>query len=88
MSADTVKSHRKFKEKYDLPFPLLANPEKTVLQQYGVWGEKSMFGKKYDGIFRTTYVIGPEGVIRKVFENVSPQEHSGEVLEYVRTAFG
>ena len=84
MSADTVKSHRRFKRKNDLPFPLLADPETAVLQQYGVWGEKSTFGKTYMGIFRTTYVIGPDGVLARVFEKVKPEGHSAEVLEFVR----
>lgn len=87
MSADTVRSHRQFKKKYDLPFPLLADPETGVLQQYGVWQEKTLFGKKYMGIVRTTYVIDPDGVVAKVFENVKPEGHSVEVLEFVREEF-
>jgi peroxiredoxin Q/BCP len=84
MSADTVKSHKKFKRKYDLPYPLLADPDKDVLRAFGVWGEKKLFGKAYEGIHRTTYVIDPEGRVRKVFENVSPGGHGTEVLDYLR----
>jgi len=87
MSADTVKSHQKFKKKNDLPFPLLADPEKDVLRAFGVWGEKKLYGKTYEGIHRTTYVIGPEGEVVRVFENVKPDGHSAEVLEFVREAF-
>ena len=85
MSADTVRSHRRFKRKNQLPFPLLADPETEVLQLYGVWGEKSTFGKTYMGIYRTTFVIHPDGTIARVFEKVKPEGHSAEVLEFVRT---
>lgn len=82
MSADTVESHRKFKAKNGFQFPLLADPEKGVLQAYGVWGEKKLYGKTYKGIHRTTYVIGPDGNVMKVFEKVSPEGHSQEVLGF------
>jgi peroxiredoxin Q/BCP len=84
MSADDVKSHRRFKRKNDLPFPLIADTEKVALHLYGVWGEKSLYGKTYMGILRTTYVIGPDGAVLKVFEKVKPEGHSAEVLEFVR----
>ena len=84
MSADTVRSHRRFKRKNDLPFPLLADPETNVLQLYGVWGEKTTYGKTYMGIHRTTFVIDPDGTIARVFEKVKPEGHSAEVLEFVR----
>jgi peroxiredoxin Q/BCP len=84
MSADTVKSHRRFKKMNQLPFPLLADPETAVLRQYGVWGEKTSYGRTYEGIHRTTCVIGPDGIIVKVFEKVQPEGHSAEVLEFLR----
>lgn len=81
VSPDTVSKHQKFKEKYQLPFTLLADPDHKVCEMYGVWGRKKFRGREYDGVLRTTFLIGPEGVILKVFENVKPAEHSAEVLE-------
>jgi len=83
VSADDEKAHTKFIEKYSLPFPLLADTKKQVVNQYGVWGKKSMYGREYDGIFRTTFLIDAEGKIAKVFENVKPAAHSTEVLEAI-----
>lgn len=80
ISGDSVKSHQKFKEKYHLPFSLLSDEEHKVLEKYGVWGLKKMMGKEYMGIFRTTYLIAPDGTIKKVFDNVKPEGHSQEVL--------
>ncbi len=84
VSTDSVKSHKKFKEKYHLPFPLLSDPDHKVVEQYGVWTEKNMMGKKFMGIARTTYLIDKEGMIAKVFEGVKPVEHSSEVLEALK----
>ena len=81
VSPDDAKSHTKFKTKYELPFPLLADTEKEVCKLYGVWGKKKMYGREYDGVLRTTFLIGPEGDILKVFEKVKPADHSAEVLE-------
>jgi len=81
ISADSVKSHRKFADKYGLPFPLLADEEKQVVKQYGVWGRKKMMGREYDGIFRTSFLIAPDGTIEKVYENVKPELHAAEVLK-------
>jgi peroxiredoxin Q/BCP len=80
VSPDTSKSHLKFKIKYNLPFPLLADTDHKVCELYGVWGRKKMMGKEYDGVFRTTFVIGADGEIKRVFENVKPSEHAKEVL--------
>ena len=81
VSPDTPKSHAKFKAKFGLPFPLLADVDHKVCEQYGVWGRKKMMGKEYDGVFRTTFIIDAQGKIARVFENVKPAEHSAEVLE-------
>jgi peroxiredoxin Q/BCP len=81
VSPDTTKSHAKFKAKYQLPFPLLADTDHQVCLAYDVWGRKKFMGKEYDGVFRTTFVIDGEGTIVKVFENVKPDGHSGQVLE-------
>lgn len=83
VSADSVKSHLKFKEKYHLPFPLLADEDHKVCEAYGVWGKKKMMGKEYEGIFRTTFIISEDGTIKKVFENVKPAEHSQELLKEI-----
>jgi len=79
VSPDTVKSHQKFKAKYDLTFPLLADVEHAVAEQYGVWKEKSMYGRKYMGVERTTFVIDAKGVLRHIFEKVKPAGHAEEV---------
>jgi thioredoxin-dependent peroxiredoxin len=80
VSPDTSKSHAKFKEKFHLPFTLLADENHEVCELYGVWGLKKMIGREYYGVFRTTFVIGPDGKIVKVFEGVKPDGHSAEVL--------
>jgi peroxiredoxin Q/BCP len=81
VSADSVESHRKFAEKFTLPFPLLADQEKKVIQAYGVWGEKQFMGKSYMGIYRTSFLIDPKGKIAKIYEKVKPEEHVAEVLK-------
>jgi peroxiredoxin Q/BCP len=80
ISPDTMKSHEKFKAKYDLPFTLLADPDHKVASEYGVWGPKKYMGREYEGVLRTTFLIGPDSRILRVFENVKPAEHSAEVL--------
>jgi peroxiredoxin Q/BCP len=80
VSPDPVTSHQKFKQKYRLPFPLLADTDHRVADAYGAWGEKSMYGRKYRGILRTTFLIDPEGRIARVFEKVRPEGHAAEVL--------
>ena len=80
VSPDSVKSHIKFKTKYQLPFPLLADAEHKVCNAYGVWGPKKLMGREYEGVLRTTFLIDSNGKIARVFENVRPAEHSGEVL--------
>ena len=80
ISPDSVKSHVKFKTKFELPYTLLADEEKTVLQAYDVWKEKSMYGKTYMGVERTTFLIDPAGQIAKVFTKVKPAGHADEVI--------
>jgi thioredoxin-dependent peroxiredoxin len=84
VSPDSVSSHQKFKQKYRLPFPLLADTDHRVAAAYGAWGEKSMYGRKYQGILRTTFLIDPEGRIARVFEKVRPAGHAAEVLAALR----
>lgn len=80
VSPDTIKSHDKFKAKYNLPFALLSDPDHRVAGMYGAWGEKKMFGKAYEGILRSTFIVDEEGKIVKVFPKVTPKDHSREVL--------
>ena len=80
VSPDDVKSHAKFKKKFQLPFPLLADEGHRVCDLYKVWGPKKFMGKEYEGVLRTTFLIDEDGKIVKVFENVRPAEHSVEVL--------
>lgn len=81
VSADSVKSHRKFTEKYNLPFTLLSDETNEMLITYGVWQEKTMYGRKYMGIVRTTFIINEKGVIEKIYEKVKVQGHAEEVLK-------
>jgi thioredoxin-dependent peroxiredoxin len=80
VSPDSPAKHRKFRDKYGLNFTLLADTDHAVAEQYGVWAEKSMYGRKYWGNERTTFVIGEDGRIEKVLPKVKPAEHAGEVL--------
>jgi peroxiredoxin Q/BCP len=80
ISPDTEKAQTKFKNKFTLPFTLLADADKAGAEAYGVWAEKSMYGKTYMGVARTTFIIGPDGKIKKIFEKVKPAGHAEEVL--------
>ncbi len=84
ISVDSIASHKKFAEKYKLPFTLLADEDKKVVEKYGVWQEKSMYGRKYMGTVRNSYLINPEGKIAKIYEKVKPAEHAGQVLEDIK----
>jgi peroxiredoxin Q/BCP len=80
VSPDTVKDEAKFKAKEKLPYPLLADEQHAVAELYGVWVEKSLYGKKYWGVERTTFLIAPDGTIEKIFRKVKPETHSEQVL--------
>lgn len=80
VSPDDSESHRKFATKYNLPFTLLADEGHQVAELYGVWGKKKRFGREYEGIHRTTFLINESGIIQQVFEDVKPENHSQEVL--------
>jgi len=88
VSPDTVESHKKFREKYNLNFPLLADVDHTVAEAYGAWREKVRFGKKSMGIQRSTFLIDSEGVVRKVWKNVQVDGHDAQVLEALRELIG
>ncbi len=81
ISPDDVKSHQKFREKFSLPFTLLADPEHKIIDKYGVWGEKNLYGRKYMGLHRTTFVIDENGVIQKIFLRPKNKAHAEEIVE-------
>lgn len=81
VSPDSARKHQNFIEKYDLPFPLLADTEQEVLKKYGAWGEKQMYGKTYEGVLRTTFIIDEEGKIEKIFRKVKTKSHAEQILE-------
>ena len=81
VSPDDVASHQKFKRKYSLPYTLLADTDHAVAESYGVWQQKSIFGVKYWGNARTTFVVAPDGTVAHVFEKVKPEEHGEEVAK-------
>jgi peroxiredoxin Q/BCP len=82
VSPDPTSTHAKFARKYKLPFPLVADPEKKVIEDYGVWGEKSMYGRKYMGLKRTTFLVNEDGVIVHVFKKPRTGKHAEEILKY------
>ncbi|MBN2651460.1 MAG: thioredoxin-dependent thiol peroxidase [Spirochaetales bacterium] len=84
VSKDSVKSHVNFATKFELPFHLLSDPDTTMIQAYDAWIEKSMYGKKYMGIARVTYIVDEAGNIMKAFEKVKPAEHPAEILEALK----
>ena len=84
VSPDSVESHQKFARKYDLPFRLLSDENKKVLEKYGVWKEKNMYGRKYMGVERSTFIIDPDGNIKKIFRKVKVANHNKEVFEALK----
>ena len=85
VSVDSEASHRKFIEKYELPFPLIADTDKKLVEAMGVWGEKSMYGRKYMGTFRTTFLINEEGIIERIFlpKEIKTKTHGEQILENI-----
>jgi peroxiredoxin Q/BCP len=83
VSPDSMKSHQKFIEKNKLPFHLIADTEKEIIKRYGVWGEKKMFGKTYEGVHRTTFIIGEDQTIEKIFKKVKTKDHTNQILESI-----
>ena len=81
VSPDGVASHQSFRADYELPFPLLADPDHTAAEAYGVWSEKSRYGRTYMGIVRSTFVIDPDGTVKKIMRNVKPETHADSVLK-------
>lgn len=85
ISPDSEKSHTNFIDKFELPFTLLSDPDHKVCEAFGAWGLKKNYGREYEGVFRTTFVIGPDCMIKKVFKNVKPSEHALEVLQAIKS---
>ena len=81
VSPDEEKKHKKFENKYELPFTLIADPTHKIINQYGVWGEKQLYGRKYMGLHRTTFLIDEKGIIRKVFLRPKNKQHAEEILK-------
>lgn len=84
VSADSPERHRKFVDKYDLPFTLISDPEKKIIDKYGVWQEKKLYGKTFMGIVRSTFIIDKAGIVRKVFPKVKVKGHVEEILEVLK----
>lgn len=80
VSPDGIASHEKFRDKYELNFPLLSDPDHVVAEAYGAWGKKKMYGREYEGVLRSTFVIDPQGRVEKVYAKVKPAEHAEQVL--------
>lgn len=83
ISPDDEKKHKKFEEKFDLPFPLIADTDHTIIDKFGVWGEKQLYGRKYMGLHRTTFVIDEKGIIKKVFLKPKSKQHAEEILKAI-----
>lgn len=81
VSPDEEKKHKKFEDKYDLPFTLIADPSHAIIDQYGVWGEKKLYGREYMGLHRTTFLIDEKGIIRKIFLRPKNKAHAQEILK-------
>jgi peroxiredoxin Q/BCP len=88
VSADSAASHQKFAQKYELPFTLLVDEGNQMARSFGAWGPKSMYGKTYEGIIRSTYVLNPEGRVARVWPKVKPDSHGAEVLEWLKAHAG
>lgn len=86
ISPDEEKKHKKFEVKYDLPFSLIADPTHVIIDKYGVWGEKQLYGRKYMGLHRTTFLIDEKGIIRKIFLKPKSKQHATEILEAWKNA--
>ena len=81
VSPDDEKKHKKFEQKFDLPFTLVTDPDKKIIDKYGVWGEKNLYGRKYMGLHRTTFLIDEKGIIKKIFRKPRSKMHTEEILK-------
>jgi len=81
VSPDSAKKHQSFKAKYSLPFPLVPDSDQQIMKSYGAWGEKQMYGRSYEGVLRTTFIINEEGIVEKVFDKVDTKNHTAQILK-------
>ncbi|MBT5733103.1 MAG: thioredoxin-dependent thiol peroxidase [Lentimicrobiaceae bacterium] len=84
VSPDSEQSHQKFIDKYDLPFPLIADTDKTIIKDFGAWGLKKLYGREYEGLLRTTFVIDATGIITNIFTKVKTKDHTNQILESLK----
>jgi len=84
ISPDSVQSHQKFIDKHKLPFTLISDPDKVIIKQYGAWGPKKLYGREYEGLLRTTFVINEEKEIINIFEKVKTKDHTNQILETIK----
>jgi len=84
VSPDSVKSHQKFKAKHELPFPLISDTEKIIIKEFGAWGLKKLYGREYEGLLRSTFVINGDGIITNIFEKVKTKDHTNQILETIK----
>ncbi|MBT3173986.1 MAG: thioredoxin-dependent thiol peroxidase [Lentimicrobiaceae bacterium] len=84
VSPDSEQSHKKFIDKYDLPFPLIADTDKTIIKDFGAWGLKKLYGREYEGLLRTTFVIDATGIITNIFTKVKTKDHTNQILESLK----
>lgn len=84
VSPDSEQSHLKFKDKHDLPFPLISDPDKVIIKEFGAWGPKKLYGREYEGLLRTTFVIDGEGIITNIFTKVKTKDHTNQILESIK----
>lgn len=84
VSPDSVKSHQKFKTKNELPFKLISDPDKVIIKEYGAWGPKKLYGREYEGLLRSTFVIDGDGIITNIFEKVKTKDHTNQILETIK----
>jgi peroxiredoxin Q/BCP len=84
ISPDSVQSHQKFKTKHELPFRLISDPDKVIIKEYGAWGPKKLYGREYEGLLRSTFVIDENGIIINIFEKVKTKDHTNQILETIK----
>jgi len=84
VSPDSVQSHKKFKTKHKLPFRLISDPDKVIIKEYGAWGPKKLYGREYEGLLRSTFVIDKNGIIVNIFEKVKTKDHTNQILETIK----
>ena len=84
VSPDSTQSHINFKEKHNLPFTLISDPDKEIIKQFGAWGLKKLYGREYEGLLRTTFIIDENGIISNIFEKVKTKDHTNQILETIK----